>query len=417
MRDDTPHPDRDADRPDRADADAAGPATDGGTAVDETAGSPTDRDRVESAATVGDSLGGDAGEPTGEAVLELEDVVKRYGSETAVSGLDLTVREGELVTLLGPSGCGKTTTLRMIAGLETPSDGKISVGDEVVAGDGAATPPEERDVGLVFQEFALFPHLTVAENIAFGLDDPNSETADERVAELLDLVGLGDYGDRSVTELSGGQRQRVALARSLAPEPEVLLLDEPFSNLDVSLRVRMREEVKRILDEAGVTAVSVTHDQEEALSISDRVAVVNDGTVEQIGDPGEVFEHPTSRFVASFLGQASFLPARVSESGIETSVGSYDRDLLKGLGDGYVGSHVDVLVRPDDLRATPVAEGDADGEVIRRQYTGPSFVYHVKLDDGTVLRCLHNHTEEFEVGEPVAVTLVADHALAWYPAE
>ncbi|QZP39806.1 ABC transporter ATP-binding protein (plasmid) [Halobaculum magnesiiphilum] len=350
-------------------------------------------------------------------MLELEDVVKRYGSETAVSGLDLTVREGELVTLLGPSGCGKTTTLRMIAGLETPSEGKIAVGGDVVAGEGAATPPEERDVGLVFQEFALFPHLTVAENIAFGLDDPNSETADERVAELLDLVGLGDYGDRSVTELSGGQRQRVALARSLAPEPEVLLLDEPFSNLDVSLRVRMREEVKRILDEAGVTAVSVTHDQEEALSISDRVAVVNDGTVEQIGDPGEVFEHPTSRFVASFLGQASFLPARVSESGIETSVGSYDRDLLKGLGDGYVGSHVDVLVRPDDLRATPVAEGDADGEVIRRQYTGPSFVYHVKLDDGTVLRCLHNHTEEFEVGEPVAVTLVADHALAWYPSE
>ena len=426
MRDDTPHPDSDDSRAESAAGDAAhdAPATDGGAAVGASDGATADvrestgrsADVGESAPVDGDATGG-TGDRRPDPVLELEGVVKRYGSETAVSGLDLTVSEGELVTLLGPSGCGKTTTLRMIAGLETPTDGTIAVGDEVVAGDGAVTPPEERDVGLVFQEFALFPHLSVAENVAFGLDDPDSDAADARVSELLELVGLGDYGDRSLTDLSGGQRQRVALARSLAPEPEVLLLDEPFSNLDVSLRVRMREEVKRILDETGVTAVSVTHDQEEALSISDRVAVVNDGTVEQVGDPGEVFEHPTSRFVASFLGQASFLPARVGEREIETSVGSYDSNLLKGLGDGYVGSHVDVLVRPDDLRATPVAEGDADGEVIRRQYTGPSFVYHVRLDDGTVLRCLHNHTEEFDVGEPVAVTLVADHELAWYPAQ
>nr|WP_277555978.1 ABC transporter ATP-binding protein [Halobaculum sp. YSMS11] len=405
--------------------DAGSSVTDGGTTVDtgdadateavgEVHGADTDsapeRDAVVTSGT--QSVADDA-----KPVLELEGVVKRYGPETAVDGLDLTVHEGELVTLLGPSGCGKTTTLRMIAGLETPSDGTIRVAGEVVAGEGSVTPPEERDVGLVFQEFALFPHLTVAENIAFGLDDPDSPEADERVANLLELVGLGEYGDRSPADLSGGQRQRVALARSLAPEPDVLLLDEPFSNLDVSLRVRMREEVKRILDEAGVTAVSVTHDQEEALSISDRVAVVNGGTVEQVDDPGEVFEHPTSRFVASFLGQASFLPAHVTADAIETSVGSYDRDLLKGLGDGYAGSRVDVLVRPDDLRAAAVGEGDADGHVVRRQYTGPSFVYHVELTDGTVVRCLHNHTEDFEVGEPVAVTLVADHALAWYPAE
>ncbi|SHH03208.1 ABC transporter ATP-binding protein [Halobaculum gomorrense] len=419
MRDDTPRTDCDADRPQRGDAtDGDDAATDGGATVGASGdGASASRSDPGSVGDRADDAVDGVSDRRGDPVLELDGVIKRYGSETAVSGMELTVHEGELVTLLGPSGCGKTTTLRMIAGLETPTDGTIAVGGDVVAGHGAVRPPEERDVGLVFQEFALFPHLTVAENVAFGLDDPDSAAADSRVAELLELVGLDDYGDRSVTDLSGGQRQRVALARSLAPEPDVLLLDEPFSNLDVSLRVRMREEVKRILDEAGVTAVSVTHDQEEALSISDRVAVINDGHVEQVGAPGEVFEHPTSRFVASFLGQASFLPARVGERDIETSVGSYDRDLLNGLGDGYVGSHVDVLVRPDDLRATPVPAGDADGEVIRRQYTGPSFVYHVKLNDGTVLRCLHNHTEEFDVGEPVAVTLVADHALAWYPAQ
>ncbi|MCU4800615.1 ABC transporter ATP-binding protein [Halobacteria archaeon HArc-gm2] len=355
----------------------------------------------------------DAGDP----VLELDGVGKRYGPETAVSELDLTVRDGELLTLLGPSGCGKTTTLRMIAGLEDPSEGTVTVADETVAGDGAIVPPEERDVGMVFQEFALFPHLTVAENVAFGLDDPDSEAAGERVAELLDLVGLGEYGDRTPGDLSGGQRQRVALARSLAPEPDVLLLDEPFSNLDVRLRVAMREEVRRILDEAGVTAVSVTHDQEEALSISDRVAVMHDGHVEQVGSPAEVFEHPESRFVASFLGQASFLPAAVGEASVETIIGSYDRDLLEGITEEYTGADVDVLVRPDDLRATPANESEADGHVVRRQYTGPSFVYHVELADGTVVRCLHNHAEDFDVGEPVGVTLVADHTLAWYPAE
>jgi iron(III) transport system ATP-binding protein len=352
-----------------------------------------------------------------DAVLKLAGVTKRYGSETAVSELDLTVREGELLTLLGPSGCGKTTTLRMIAGLETPTDGIVTVDGDVVTGDGATVPPEGRDVGMVFQEFALFPHLTVAENVAFGLTDLDSEATDARVTELLELVGLAEYGGREPGDLSGGQRQRVALARSLAPEPDVLLLDEPFSNLDVRLRIEMREEVKAILEEAGVTAVSVTHDQEEALSISDRVAVVHDGQIEQVGSPEAVFEHPESRFVASFLGQASFLAARVGESSVDTAIGAYDRGLLEGITDDYDGATVDVLVRPDDLRATPAPEPEADGRVVRRQYTGPTFVYHVELDDGGVVRCLHNHAEEFDVGEPVDVALVADHTLAWYPAE
>ncbi|WP_430505634.1 ABC transporter ATP-binding protein [Haloparvum sp. PAK95] len=351
----------------------------------------------------------------GDPVLELEGVVKQFGPETAVSGVDLTVHEGELLTLLGPSGCGKTTTLRTLAGLEAPTAGEIRVADEAVAGDDVFVDPENRDVGMVFQEFALFPHLTVAENVAFGLTDADETATEERVAELLELVGLAEYGDRSPTDLSGGQRQRVALARSLAPEPDVLLLDEPFSNLDVRLRVEMREEVRRILKEAGVTAISVTHDQEEALSISDRVAVMNDGQIEQVAAPGELFEHPESRFVASFIGQAAFLPARIERDGIQTAIGSFDRSLLKGMTDEYVDTDVDVLVRPDDLRANPTTEASADGEVVQRQYTGPSFVYHVELGDGSIVRCLHNHAENFDVGDSVDVELVADHTLMWYP--
>ncbi|MFB6075440.1 MAG: ABC transporter ATP-binding protein [Haloarculaceae archaeon] len=350
-------------------------------------------------------------------VLELDGVTKRYGSETAVDDLSLSVHDGELLTLLGPSGCGKTTTLRMIAGLERPTAGTISLGGEVVADADAARKPEERDVGIVFQDFALFPHLDVQENVAFGIEGLPDDERERRVEELLDLVDLADHREKMPAQLSGGQQQRVALARSLAPRPDVLLLDEPFSNLDVRLRVEMREEVRRILKRAGVTAVSVTHDQEEALSISDRVAIMNDGAVEQVGDPGAVFENPESRFVASFLGRASFLPARVGEGSIETPIGTYDADLLNGPVDAYEGAHVDVLVRPDDLRATPAPEAEADGYVVHRQYNGPSFVYRVELHSGDVVRCLHNHTETFEPGEPVRVELRADHPLAWYPAE
>ncbi|WP_225334203.1 ABC transporter ATP-binding protein [Halomicrobium urmianum] len=350
-------------------------------------------------------------------VLELDGVTKEYGPEAAVEELDLSVRDGELLTLLGPSGCGKTTTLRMIAGLERPSGGTVTIAGDRVADDEAYRKPEERDVGIVFQDFALFPHLSVEENVAFGLTDRDEDATEERVDEMLDLVGLQNHREKMPSQLSGGQQQRVALARSLAPEPDVLLLDEPFSNLDVRLRVEMREEVRRILKRAGVTAVSVTHDQEEALSISDRVAIMNDGTIEQVGDPAEVFENPESRFVASFLGQASFLSARVADDAIETAIGSYDTDLLNGPIEAYDGARLDVLVRPDDLRAVPTSEPKADGYVTHRQYNGPSFVYRIALHSGDEVHCLHNHSETFEAGEPVEIDLRADHSLAWYPAE
>ena len=351
-------------------------------------------------------------------VLSIEGVSKEYGAEKAVEELSLSVRDGELLTLLGPSGCGKTTTLRMLAGLEAPSEGTITIAGETVTGDadGPFRKPEERDVGIVFQDYALFPHLTVAENIAFGLDELDEAETDARVAELLELVDLEAHEEKMPSQLSGGQQQRVALARSLAPEPDVLLLDEPFSNLDVRLRVEMREEVRRILKRAGVTAISVTHDQEEALSISDRVAIMNDGAIAQVGDPGEVFENPESRFVASFLGQASFLSARVTER-LETGMGSFDLERLNGSIRAYNGAMVDVLVRPDDLQAIPASEPKADGYVVHRQYNGPNFIYRIELHSGDVVHCMHNHVETFEAGQPVEIDLVADHELAWYPAE
>jgi iron(III) transport system ATP-binding protein len=352
-------------------------------------------------------------------VLSMTGVSKDYGREMAVEELSLSVKDGELLTLLGPSGCGKTTTLRMIAGLEEPSSGTITIADEVVTADGDGTfkQPEERDVGIVFQDYALFPHLSVGENIAFGLQEMDDVDAAERVTDLLELVDLEAHREKMPNQLSGGQQQRVALARSLAPEPDLLLLDEPFSNLDVRLRVEMREEVRKILKRAGVTAISVTHDQEEALSISDRVAIMNDGAIAQIGDPAEVFENPESRFVASFLGQASFLSARVTEETLETGLGSFPLELLNGPVDAYDGAMVDVLVRPDDLKAVPTSEPKADGYVVHRQYNGPSFIYRVELHSGDVVHCMHNHVETFEAGQPVEVDLAADHELAWYPSE
>ncbi len=347
-----------------------------------------------------------------EELLRLEGVCKSFDSTVAVDHLDLKVHRGELLTLLGPSGCGKTTTLRLIAGLEEPDQGQVVLGDRSLAG----VPPEERDIGIVFQDFALFPHLTVTENIGFGLTDVPRAERTERIDSLLDLVGLCDCRDKRPRELSGGQRQRIALARSLAVNPDVLLLDEPFSNLDVGLRVRMREEVRRILKEAGVTAISVTHDQEEALSISDRVAVMHRGRIEQVGPPESVFQQPSSRFVAGFLGHASFISGHVSGDFVETGLGRFGRDQVHGLDPVYDEMDIEVLLRPDDVIAQPVETHEqANGVVTYRRYLGPSVLYRVELDCGDVVECMHNHVDRVGLDEPVCVTVPATHQLAWFP--
>ncbi|MCU4926698.1 ABC transporter ATP-binding protein [Halobacteria archaeon AArc-dxtr1] len=354
---------------------------------------------------------------TSEPVLQLEGVSKQYGNEDVISELSISVRDGEILTLLGPSGCGKTTTLRLIAGLERPDGGEIRLGEEAVAGDGQFHPPEQRGIGVVFQEFALFPHMTARENVAFGIQDLPADEREQRVDDLLALVGLTEHGSSRPEQLSGGQQQRVALARSLAPEPEILLLDEPFSNLDVDLRVEMREEVRRIIKETGVTAISVTHDQEEALSVSDRVAVMNAGTIEQIDTPEQIFQQPESRFVAGFLGHASFLAGAVRGDHVDTSLGRVLRENVHGLVPEYDGSWIDLLVRPDDVTAYPVAdEAEADGTVVYRRYLGPTVLYRVELDTGETIECMHNHSDHIDLDERVAVRVTADHELAWFPA-
>jgi len=304
---------------------------------------------------------------------------------------DLEVARGELVALLGPSGCGKTTALRMIAGLEVPDEGTVAVGDLRVSGDGAWVPPEGRRVGIVFQDWALFPHLTVRQNVGFGSADAS------RIDELLAMLGIADLGERMPHELSGGQQQRVALARALAPAPEVLLLDEPFSNLDAALRARVRAEVKEILSRAGVTAIFVTHDQEEALSIADRVAVMVRGRIQQVGTPWEVYEAPVSLDVAWMVGRANVLPAQVTAQRAQTPLGILD---AHGQADGQAVA----MIRPESLVAT--IDDTAPAVITTCEFYGHDQLLRVELEGGQMVEAYAPGTDpDFDVGRRVRLKI------------
>jgi len=336
--------------------------------------------------------------------LVFEDVQKRYGAVVAARSLDLSVEVGQIVTLIGPSGCGKSTALRLIAGLERPDGGRIMVADDVVAANGTFVQPEKRRVGLVFQDHALFPHLTVARNVEFGLHDwPRGERA-ARVAEVLALVRLGHLAGRYPHELSGGEQQRVALARALAPRPAVVLLDEPFSSLDENLRAQVRSEVVGILRETNTTAILVTHDQTEALSVGDQVVVMRDGVIDQVGTPQDVFEHPATRFVASFMGDADFLPAHVHRALLTCEIGV----VSTVPGWGNVDAEVEVVLRPHEVALDARPFRSAPGPVVVDvEYHGPFVLHTVELVSGRRLRSWQPHSVRHAVGAKVEVTVVA----------
>jgi iron(III) transport system ATP-binding protein len=326
--------------------------------------------------------------------VQLSQVSKTFGEVLAVDQLDLTVREGEFFTLLGPSGCGKTTTLRMIAGFCYPTTGRIFFDDQ----DVTHVPPHRRDTGMVFQNYALFPHMTVAENVAFGLEVrklPKKEIT-ERVEQALEQVRLGGFGERRVSQLSGGQQQRVALARALVIRPRILLLDEPLSNLDARLRDEMRTEILSLQRSLGITTIYVTHDQMEALSMSDRIAVFSRGKCQQIGTPEELYNHPKNTFVASFVGETNLLPVTVKEKGPDYvtaesgnrlfRVKKRERDVLSF----QVGeSGLFLSIRPEAIR---LVEGPGpnrvEGGVKLIQFTGTTYHCKVELEDGTELKAL-----------------------------
>jgi iron(III) transport system ATP-binding protein len=309
--------------------------------------------------------------------VRLEGVSKAFGLTRAVREVTLEVAAGELVAVLGPSGCGKTTLLRLIAGFERPDGGSIRVGESTVAGAGFWVAPEARRTGMVFQDYALFPHLTVERNVAFGLERRPREERAQLTRRTLELVGLQHKAGSFPHELSGGERQRVALARALAPEPEVVLLDEPFSSLDATLRGGLRREVELILREAGASALLVTHDQEEALSLADRLAVMRDGELVQVGSPETVYGRPASRWAAQFVGEVNVLAGVARGLGVETELGVFDLPR-------EARGPVHVAVRPEQLELRGDDRGNA--EVVEREFRGHDVLYRLRHEGGrTVL--------------------------------
>jgi len=346
----------------------------------------------------------------GMKIIGIHDVKKYLGAEkiAAVNDLNLEVNRGEIVTILGPSGCGKTTTLRLIAGFESPNTGQILINGMVVAGDGVFVSPEKRNVGIVLQEFALFPHLNVKRNIAFGLRGSNKKEVEQRVRSMIELTGLQGLEERYPFQLSGGQQQRVALARALAPAPLIVLLDEPFASIDPDLRSRMRTDLKRILKEAGVTAIFVTHDQEEAFLIADRVVVMNKGRIHQIGTPMQVYHNPNDRFVAEFVGHADFIPGKVTLANIVTEIGEF---ALKG-NNIENGSEVTVMLRPGDVDVIPTESGIGVIEVI--EFKGKDTIYSIKLKkSGQILHSSRSSSYIPAVGTEVNVGINPAHLIVF----
>ena len=346
-------------------------------------------------------------------VIRCSNLTKRFDSVLAVDSVDLEIWPGEVIAILGTSGCGKTTLLRLMAGLEVPSDGSIQIEDEVVSTDGYVLPPEERGIGMVVQEYALFPHMSAAANVGFGLRNFNRDSRDARVAEILELVQLEKLGSRHPSELSGGQQQRVALARTLAPNPVTVLLDEPFSNLDSSMRQQLRQEVESILRSQRTAAVLVTHDREEAFAIADRVGVMIEGRLLQIDSPERIYHFPVTRDVAGLTGQCDFIPGEITRPGdVETELGTLNCRSAAGRMDD--GQPVAVLVRPDDVELTHDVNGQ--GIIEAREFRGDQVILTVRLESGATIRSRLSSYSTLPAGSPVRVMPAKTIPFVAYPA-
>ncbi len=351
-------------------------------------------------------------------LLDLDAVHQAYGEHEVVRGMSMRLARGAIGCLLGPSGCGKTTVLRCIAGFEPVAAGTIRIAGKLVSGPGVMVPPENRRIGMVFQDYALFPHLNVGDNVAFGLHGMPRADRLRRAAECVDAVGLGGKGQKYPHELSGGQQQRVALARALAPQPDLLLLDEPFSNLDVELRERLSLEVRDIIKRTDTTAVIVTHDQQEAFAIADEIGVMHGGAIQQWNTAYELYHRPANRFVADFVGQGVFLPGNVMSSKqvrIELGMlnGSVPHACEPGCDACGKGCSVDVLLRPDDVIHDDASSMKA--EVLHKAFRGAEILYTLRLDSGRKVLALvpshHNHA----LGEKIGIRLDVDHVVAFAP--
>jgi iron(III) transport system ATP-binding protein len=346
--------------------------------------------------------------PLTPPLLAISGLRHAYGSNEVIKGLSLTLNKGTIGCLLGASGCGKTTVLRCIAGFDPVQAGEISLNGQIVSRRGELLPTEARHVGMVFQDYALFPHLTVAENIAFGLRDGDRAARARRVDEVLEIVRLTELRDKYPDELSGGQQQRIALARALAPRPDLLLLDEPFSNLDVEFRAQLSVEVREILKHQNTTAILVTHDQNEAFSLADEIGIMHDGTIEQWDTPYRLYHEPASRYIADFVGQGMFLPGTVlPEARIRLELGVFQANTS----DWLQGTEVDVLLRPDDILHDDASPLQA--QVLHKAFRGAQFLYTLQLPAGGRVLSLvpshHNHA----IGEKIGIRLEIDHLVAF----
>ncbi len=347
--------------------------------------------------------------PRADGLLHVKTIECRYQGTTVVRNLSITVDDGEIFSLLGPSGCGKTTALRAIAGFEPVYHGTISIRGEVVSRPGYILAPERRRLGMVFQDYALFPHLNIYDNVCFGLHKLERKQRHEIAEQMLELVGMQTMKKRFPHELSGGQQQRVSLARALAPRPELILLDEPFSSLDVSLRERLSIEVRNILKQQQTTAIIVTHDQYEAFAMGDAVGVMKEGTIVQLDTPYNLYHEPQNRFVAEFIGQGRFLNGTLlGPNQIETEIGiiTSEKKFLHPK-----GTALDVLLRPDDL--VPDDKGDLVAQVVQKAFKGAEILYTLQLPSGLTLLSLFPSHHNHEIGERVTVRIAAKHLVAF----